>query len=473
MMKPLRFVVCCAAAALVLANAAFAERPLRADHEEKALEIFRRIIGMRTAEGYGEVPRMAEYLASELRGAGFADEDIHILPAGETAALVVRYRGDGSSGAKPVLFLAHMDVVDARREDWELDPFTLTEQDGFFFGRGTSDNKYGVMNLTQTFMRLKREGFTPDRDLVLVFTGDEETAMTTTKMLAYDRKDLTDAEFALNSDAGGGALDQDGRPLGYLVQAAEKTYATFEITARNPGGHSSRPRPDNAIYDLADAIKTVQEYSFPVMWNDITRANFAALGATLGGDLGRAMQAFADDPTNEEAADRIAAEPSYVGQTKTTCVATMLRAGHAENALPQSATATVNCRIFPGTSVAEVQATLARIIANDAIDITALGEPVESPVSELRADVLAALAAAVHERYPGLTIGAYMESGGTDGMHFRSAGVPTLAASAIFMNEDDMFAHGLNERIPVAAFYAGLDHWMIVIKTLAGGARAE
>lgn len=434
----------------------------------EAREMFAKIIAMRTAEGHGQVPAMADYLASRFRDAGFADDDIHILPKGETAAMVVRYRGDGSSGEKPILFMAHMDVVDARPEDWELNPFELTEKDGFFFGRGVSDNKYGVLNLTQTFMRLKREGFVPNRDLVIAFSGDEETGMTTTKMLAYDRKDLTDAEYALNSDAGGGALGPDGAAVGFGVQAAEKTYVSYEITATNPGGHSSRPRDDNAIYDLVAALEKIEAYKFPVMHNDITLASFASLGAALGGDLGEAMQKFAAKPGDKKAAARIAEEPAYVGQTRTTCVATMLRAGHAENALPQSATATVNCRVFPGVGVEEVKSTLADIIDNDALNIVILDEPTESPVSPMRDDITAALSKAVHARYPGLPIGAYMESGGTDGMHFRSAGVPTLAMSALFMKESDMFAHGLNERIPVDAFYDGLDHWMIIIKELAG-----
>lgn len=455
------------AAAVLLGVAAGASRQLTAN-EAKALEIYRTIIGMRTAKGQGNVPAMAAYLAGEFKAAGFSDDDIHILPKGETAALVVRYAGDGSSGEKPILFLAHMDVVDAKAEDWELNPFELTEKDGYFFGRGTMDDKYGVMNLTQTFLRLKREGFTPTRDLVIAFSGDEETGMETTRMLAYDRKDLTDAAFALNSDAGGGALGPNGEAIGYAVQAAEKTYATFEATVRNPGGHSSRPRPDNAIYDLADALKAVQAYQFPVMSNDITRATFAATGAALGGELGKAMTDFAKNPHDKKAAARLAREGAYVGSTRTTCVATMLRAGHAENALPQSATATINCRIFPGVSVEEVKETLTRVIDNDAVELTVLDDPTVSPVSDMRDDVAAALAKAVHARYPDLAIGPYMESGGTDGMHYRKAGVPTLGISAIFMKESDMYAHGLNERIPVDSFYEGLDHWMIVIKELAG-----
>lgn len=435
----------------------------------KALEIYRTIIEMRTAAGHGNVPKMAAYLASELTAAGFTDDDIQIIPSGETASLIVRYKGDASSGKEPILFLGHMDVVDAKSEDWELDPFTLTQKDGYFFGRGTIDNKYGIMNLTQTFIRLKQDGFVPTRDLVLAFSGDEETGMRTTQMLAYDRPELANAEFALNSDAGGGSLAADGTALTYGIQAAEKTYVTFEITARNEGGHSSRPkRNDNAIYDLADALKAIQAYQFPVQSNDITRASFAGLGQAIGGDLGEAMTSFANNPDDQEAAARIAEEPSYVGTTRTTCIATMLSAGHAENALPQSATATVNCRIFPGTTVESVKESLIKTVDNDGLEFVTLGDPVESPVSELRNDVTAALSKAVHARYPGLSIGAYMESGGTDGMHFRSAGIPTLAISAGFIKQSDMYAHGLNERMPVSSFYDGLDHWVVIMKELAG-----
>ena len=273
------------ACALTVAAAASAAPNDLTPAEAKAREIYETVIAMRTAKGHGKVPEMAAYLAGELKGAGFADEDIEIFPSGETAAMAVRYRGDGSSGAKPILFLAHMDVVDAKREDWEHDPFTLREEDGYFIGRGVADNKYGVVNLTQTFMRLKQEGFTPTRDLVLVFTGDEETEMTTTRMMAYDKKDWTDAEFALNSDGGGGAYDADGTLLPYFMQAAEKTYATFEVTAVNPGGHSSRPRADNAIYDLAEALSKIRAHQFPVMANEITRASARAVGAMTGGDV--------------------------------------------------------------------------------------------------------------------------------------------------------------------------------------------
>jgi acetylornithine deacetylase/succinyl-diaminopimelate desuccinylase-like protein len=292
--------------------------------------------------------------------------------------------------------------------------------------------------------------------------------MTTTRLLAYERPDLAEAEYALNSDAGGGDLDRNGNAITYNIQAAEKTYATWNITARNPGGHSSRPRADNAIYDLADAIRNIQQFQFPVRYSDMTRAYFAESGKQLGGELGDAMLQFAEDPNNEAAAARLAKESSYIGTTRTTCVVTMLQAGHAENALPQSATATVNCRIFPGVRASAVEQVLREVVDNDNLEFALLEEPTESPISELREDVVDAVNLAVHERYPRVKLIAYMESGGTDGMHFRKAGIPTWAVSGIFMDPDEMYAHGLNERVPIKAFYDALDHWSVIIRQLAG-----
>ena len=434
-------------------------------HATKTLEIYKTIVEIPTVAGRGKVPEMAAYLAKEFREVGFKDEDIQIIPNGETVGLIVRYQGDGSI-ATPILLLGHMDVVEALDKDWQRPPFELTQDDKYFYGRGTIDNKLGIAMLSSTFIRLKKEGFMPNRDIFIAFSGDEETSMTTTKILANERPELANAEYALNSDAGGGDLDENGHAIAYLVQAAEKTYVSFELTLRNKGGHSSRPRPDNAIYELSTALLNIRDYHFPVMWSDMTREFFKVSGAQLGGELGAAMTAFAADPTNKKASERLATESSYVGTTRTTCVTTMLTAGHAENALPQSATATVNCRIFPGVSVEDVKHTLQKVVKNDAIEFATLGSPVASPISELRDDVMAAVNKAVHTRYPNVQTIAYMESGGTDGMHFRKAGIPTWAISSVFMRPDEMFAHGLNERLPIKAFYDGLDHWSIILKEL-------
>ena len=300
-----------------------------------------------------------------------------------------------------------------------------------------------------------------------MFSGDEESTMTSTKILAYERPDLVEAEYALNSDSGGGQLSEDGKVLSYLVQTSEKTYVTWEITARNPGGHSSRPRPDNAIFDLADAISKIRAHKFPVRWSDTTLEYFAETGKQLGGELGDAMIRFSENPNDAEAAERLSIESSYVGTTRTTCVPTMLRGGHAENALPQSATVTVNCRVFPGVPAADVKSALQQAIGNEVLEFKVTYEPEESPVSDLREDIRGAVSEAVHARFPGVRILGYMTSGGTDGMHFRRAGVPTWAMGGIVMKPNDNYAHGLNERVPIDAFYGALDHWSIIIKNLA------
>ena len=444
-----------------------------APHEEKALEIFRNIVEVRSAEGHGLVPEVAAYLADQLREGGFPDEDIHILPftkgnGEESVGLVARYRGDGSSGRDPILFLGHMDVVDALPEDWERDPYTLIEEDGYLFGRGTMDNKMGVTMLTTTFLRLKAEGFVPNRDLILAFTGDEETGMISARRMVNEHRDLTDAEFALNSDGGGGAMAEDGTPVALYVQTSEKTYATYELTVTNPGGHSSTPRVDNAIYDLATALKNLEAYRFPVMTNDATLTFFSETAKATPGEVGEAMAALAADPTDEAAAEVLWHEPELVGVTRTTCVATMLRGGHAENALPQSVTATVNCRIFPGVEVEEVRETLMEVADVPGLQIEILDEPMASPASPLREDVMEAVEEAVHLRFPGLPVIPSMAPYGTDGKEIRAGGIPTYGVSGMFMRASDQFAHGLNERVEVVAFYGALDYWYSIMTRLAG-----
>lgn len=443
------------------------------DHQQMVHDIYRDIIGFRTARGHQQVNDMVAYLTKRLSDAGFAQEDLMVTDYdsdGEpTQGLIVRYRGDGSSGDKPIVMLAHMDVVDALPEDWDRDPFTLTEEDGYFFGRGTMDNKYGVANLVGTFIRLKNEGWTPNRDLYLAFSGDEETGMVSTRAQAKWIAENVDPAFVLNSDAGGTALDDEFKPLAMRVQAAEKTFATFELTVTNPGGHSSRPRSDNAIYELSAALLKLADHKFAVQATPLTRSYFAALGQSVPGELGNAMRAFAENPEDPAAVATLQSNPETVGTLGTTCVATMLRAGHAENALPQSATATVNCRIFPGIGVENTQAELARVIGNDNVSFKLMAEVTESPVSVLRDDVRAAVAKSLAARYgKDIPIIPYMESGGTDGMHYRTLGYDTVAVSGGASRSQDMYAHGLNERANVDAFYLGLDHWTIILKELAG-----
>jgi acetylornithine deacetylase/succinyl-diaminopimelate desuccinylase-like protein len=436
--------------------------------QAEARAIFEKIVSIPTSEGLGRVPEMAQYLAGRFRDAGFPAADIRVLPLGETASLVVRYRGTGQGG-KPIIVLSHMDVVTARREDWQRDPYRLIEENGYFFGRGTQDIKSEIALVAATFLRLKAEQYVPSRDLIIVFTGDEETTAQTAQDLVTTHRALIDAEYALNSDGGGGGLDeQTGRASLYYVQGAEKSYASFELTARNPGGHSSEPRSDNAIYDLADALKALQGFAFPVQWNDWTLGSFRAAAAATPGEEGEALARFAAHPGDPAAAAVLARNPALVGRTRTTCVPTMLRGGHADNALPQSATATVNCRVFPGTSAAEVRDTLQRVVGSK-IEVKTVFEPLVGPPSPLRDDVLAAVTRAVHATHPGVPIVPDMAAYATDGTIFRGAGIPTYGVSSLFLKDSESFAHGLDERIPVASFYAGLDHWYVLLRTLAGG----
>lgn len=441
------------------------------DYQREALEIFRDIISMRTAAGHGKVPAMAEYLAQRFRDAGIDEEDIEVIPmvvsnGEEVASLVVRYRGNGLASKKPILLLAHMDVVDAIRSDWVRDPYTLIEEDGYFFGRGTSDNKTGIAMLTATFARLQREGFTPTRDLIIAFTGDEETTMENIQTLVTEHRDLVDAEFVLNSDAGGGYRDHNHDPVSYLLQAAEKTYADFELTIRNPGGHSSRPRADNAIYELATVLKNIEQYRFPSRINEVTEGYFREMAPLVGGELGEAMGEYARNPGNPEAQAVLETHPSEVGTTRTTCVATMLRAGHAENALPQSATATINCRVFPGVPAEEVKAQLFRAAANPALEINSIYDANEGPMSPLREDVTAAVAEAARTNYGDVPLIPEMSKGATDSQYTRMAGMPSYGVSGLFMRPEDMFAHGLNERVPVDSFFTALDYWHQVLTEL-------
>ena len=472
--KPFTALALALAAALLGAAApasAEARAPLTAQ-QQQAYDIYRDIIAIRTARGQAKTPEMVAYLVSRLKQAGFADADIVVTDhdsAGEPVqGLIVRLAAARPDGRKPIVMLGHMDVVDALAEDWVLPPFTLTEKDGFFFGRGTLDNKYGIASLVHTFIRLKQEGWSPRRDLYLVFSGDEETGMISTQAQAdYVAREI-DPAYVLNSDAGGITLAPDNTPLAMAVQAAEKTFATYELTITNPGGHSSRPRADNAIYELADALQKIAAYKFPVQASPLTRSFLGALGQITPGETGAAMRAFAADPTDAAAIAVLRANPETVGTLGTTCVATMLRAGHAENALPQSATATVNCRIFPGEGAAATEAALRQAIGNEKVQFKVLAEVTESPESTTPDEVMAALRKVIDRRYPGLPIQPYMESGGTDGKHYRARGYATVAISGAASRPQDMYAHGLNERLSVDAFYAGLDHWYLLLKELAG-----
>jgi carboxypeptidase PM20D1 len=429
----------------------------------ETMGMLKHAISIRTVEGEHQVPVLAAYLAGKLKAAGFAASDVEIIPVGETAALVARYRGTGAG--KPILLSGHMDVVAAQRKDWTRDPFTLVEENGYLYGRGSADMKTGVVVLVETLIRLKREGFKPSHDLILLLSGDEETAMASTRELAQR---YHDAEFLLNADAGGGTLDPaSGKPTVYQIQAAEKTYADFKIGLTSAGGHSSEPNSDNAIYRLARIIDRVAGYQFPAQSSEITLASLRALGAHTPGPLGAAMTRFAANPDDAAAAATISADPAYVGQIRTTCVATMLNGGHALNALPQSASVNINCRIFPGTPVDSVRDTLVKVIDDKSATVAALKPSVVSPASPLRKDVIAAVTDAVHHRYPNVAVVPGMSAGASDSMYFRNAGVPSYGIDAAFTKPDDTFAHGLNEKLPASEVGAGLEFWHRVLVQLA------
>ncbi len=435
--------------------------------QAQAREIFANIIAIESSIGKGKVPLVAKYLAERFKAGGFPDADIHILPLGETASLVVRYRGNGGGG-KPIALIAHMDVVTAKRSDWQRDPYRLIEEKGLFYGRGTSDVKQEVALLTATFLRLKAEGFVPTRDLIIGFSGDEETEQATARDIVSKHRDLMDAEFALNGDGGGGVLSEDtAKALIFYVQGAEKSSAKYLVTTRNPGGHSSQPRTDNAIYELADALKAVQGYQFPVKWNEWTIGDFKAASHVTQGPIGEAMAQFAADPGNAAAAAEISKTPAYIGRIRTTCVATMLSGGHAENALPQSATATINCRIFPGTSAADVQKTLQGLVGPK-VEVKQGYDALVSDASPMRADVMKAVEKAVAASDPGTPVVPTQAAYATDGAVYRNAGIPTYGAGSVFIMDSEEFAHGLNERIRVKEFYKGLTYWDVLIKALAG-----
>ncbi len=430
---------------------------------KQALEVLTRSVGFKTVKGEGQVPAYAAYLSTVLQAGGFPASDIVITPMGETATMVARYPGTDPK-AKPIVIAGHMDVVPAHREDWERDPFVAVMENGFIFGRGTADNKLGIVSMVSAVLWLKQEGFKPRRDILLALTGDEETKQVTTAALAQE---LKQAELLLNSDAGGGELGDDGKPMVYALQAAEKTYMDFQVTFTNPGGHSSRPGPKNAIYDMARAISKVAAFRFPARSSELTKAYFRAAGPLQPGEIGQAMLRYADDPTDRTAYDLLASNPGYVGQLGTTCVATMAKAGHAANALPQSAMVNINCRVFPGETVESVQSTLTKVIDDPAASIAVVDKPVPSDASPLREDVMQALRRAIDLRAPGLPIVPSMSAGATDSLYFRNLGVPSYGVSGTFMHPKDSFSHGLNERVPVATIDGAILQWRSMLRDLA------
>ncbi len=430
---------------------------------DDARAILKEAVETPTVIGRGQVSVLAAKLRARLIAAGFAARDVIVTPVGETAILSAVYRGTG--GARPIAVIGHMDVVEADPKDWTRDPFKLVEDGGFLFGRGVYDDKFDVSMIVATLIRLKAEGYAPRRDIILYLSGDEETDGKTAPLLAQQAK-TANVEFVLNGDAGGGTLGSDGKPLGYSVSGAEKSYVDFELSVTNPGGHSSAPRADNAIYSLTHALDKVAAYRFAPQVNAITRASLADAGKHEPGALGAALTAFAINPADAAAVATIARHPEWNGQIRTTCVATQLSGGHAPNALPQRATANVNCRIFPGTSIAEVQSILTRTIGDPDIKIRQIGDFPATDASPLRADVFDTVAAAVHARFPGVSVVPGMDAGASDSIFYRALGIPSYGVSSVFIKSSDVFIHGLNERIPSDAIAPALLYWHSLLTRL-------
>jgi len=432
---------------------------------QMAHDIFKQLVEINTTDSVGNMTTAAEAMAKRLRDTGFADKDVIVAgPNEKKKNVVVRFRGSGKR--KPILFIGHLDVVEARREDWTTDPFQFVEKDGFFYGRGTNDMKAGDALLLTTFIRLKKEGYVPDRDLILALTADEEGGnFNGVEWLLKEHRDWVDAEYCINLD-GGEFEQQNGKRLLAAMQGSEKVYADFQFESVNPGGHSSEPVRDNAIYHLAGALARLRDYDFPVKVNEITQNYFARTAEISPGDSAADLKAVAKDPPDQAAAARLSREPYYNTLLRTTCVATMLSGGHAPNALPQTARANVNCRIFPGDDPEEVRRTLERVAADSKVSVTLVpqlgadSKPVPTvtvPPSALLPEVVKAMEKTLNESYPGVPLVATMSAGASDGKFTRTAGIPTFGIACMFFELGDNRAHGKDERIGAQDFYDGVN----------------
>ena len=469
-----------ATALAVVASASTAAAPAltKAQHDA-AHAMFEHVINTPTVIGRHKVPEMAQYVADQFKAGGFPDADVHVIPYhtgsattgdDDTAAVIVRWRAAGTPKAKPILLMGHMDVVEAKVEDSSTDPFVMTERDGYYYGRGTIDMKDGIVGITQAMINMRKAGFKPKRDIVVLFTGDEETNGIGAKNGATEWLDmLGHPEFGLNADGGGGGFNPDKTPAGFTMQTAEKTFAGYTLTVRNRGGHSSKPRKDNAIYQLAHALDKIEAYRFQPMLNDTTRAYFDGRQKQEKGPLGDAMRKWLANPNDGEAADFIEASESEVGLTRTRCVPTRLFGGHADNALPQLATAMINCRIFPGVDPNAIQAELQRVVADPEVKVTRNDQYVASLASPLRPDVTAAYTKAVQTLHPGMPVFPEMSTGASDARPFRVAGVPVYGVNGGWVIVPiDFRAHGKDERLPVQSLYDNVVHWQLMLTDLAG-----
>jgi acetylornithine deacetylase/succinyl-diaminopimelate desuccinylase-like protein len=443
-----------------------------------ARDIFQQLIETNTSHSVGSTTIAAEEMRKRLLDAGFAPEDLVVLgPDDRHGNLVARYRGIAGSTKKPMLIICHLDVVEAKREDWTTDPFQFVEKDGYFYGRGTQDIKESDTASIVSFIRLKREGFVPDRDIILALTAGEEGGEANgVDWLLRTHRAMIDGEFALNADAGG-LTTHDSKPLELGVEATEKLYADFELTATNPGGHSSVPTRDNAIYHVVDALGRIERYTFPFELNDVTRAYFVAMAKVVGGQQAADMRAITGSTPSVAAEARLSEDPHYNSTMRTTCVATEMTAGHAPNALPQSAVANVNCRILPGHTPAEVRSKLRELIADSKVEVT-LASGVASDSGEndmsitpppLNKEVFDALHYVTDKMFPGTPIIPEMETGASDSKFTMAAGIPSYGFSGMGVDDNDDRAHGKDERIRVESFYSGVQFDYLYLKRLTGG----
>jgi acetylornithine deacetylase/succinyl-diaminopimelate desuccinylase-like protein len=423
-------------------------------HQELAREILKELIEIDTTDSVGDNTAAAQAMADRLLAAGFPAEDVQVLgPVERKGNLVARYRGR-DTGRKPLLMLAHLDVVEADPADWTLPPFTFIEENGYFYGRGTSDDKDEAAIYIANFIRMKEEGFQPDRDLIVALTADEEGGNHNgVQWLLENHPDLVNAEYALN-EGGGGSL-KNGERISNNVQASEKVYQTFTLEVTNPGGHSSLPVKDNAIYRLADALARIRNHDFPVTLNEVTELFFERSAELANPELAGAMRGVLQSPPDPASIALLAEFPFYNSRLRTTCVATRLDGGHADNALPQRALATVNCRVLPGESIDAVEVTLATVVGDAEVSISRVNVANPSPPSPLTPEMLGAIEATTESVWPGVPVIPTMSTGATDGLYFRKAGIPVYGVSGLFRDVDDNRSHGQNERIMVESFFDG------------------
>jgi acetylornithine deacetylase/succinyl-diaminopimelate desuccinylase-like protein len=467
-----------AALALAVAASAGSVSPTAADVEsiKLATDIFKQLVEINTTDSVGSTTVAADAMAKRLRDAGFPAEDVVVMgPNPRKGNMVARLHGTGAH--KPVLLIGHLDVVEANRSDWTTDPFQFIEKDGYYYGRGTQDMKDGDAIMMATLIHMKQAGYKPDRDIILALTADEEGgAFNGVDWLVKNHHELVDAAFVLNHD-GGGVVVENGKLLGFTVDATEKLYADYELSSLNPGGHSSMPTTDNAIYHLADALGRLEHYTFPFELNAVTRAELAGLAHTYPPEKAALVNAVLNDPPDQQAIARVSADDPILNSTlRTTCVATRLAAGHANNALPQTATANVNCRIFPGHSREEIRHDLVRIIADPKVTVgyvqidgsvtsTAPNEQQLPPVA-LREDVMRPLREISAEFWPGMPVVPNMAIGASDSRYAYAAGMPSFGIQGVALDNNDIRAHGKDERLPVQSFETGVQFYYRYLKAL-------